>query len=65
MGVRVRAATKITEQEFNGAKEWVHAERGEEGVAHQITDGDWATVTWLRTGTTYDTRLSDLEMVPA
>lgn len=57
----VRATTKITEANFNGKETWIHARAGELGQVRGIEE-HWATVTWARTGTTYDTRLADLEV---
>ncbi|SEU06753.1 hypothetical protein [Stigmatella erecta] len=59
-GDRVCAASMITEENFMGRGRHVHARQGDLGVVQKV-DGEWLTVTWVLTGTTYDSHISDLQ----
>jgi hypothetical protein len=57
------AVEEIAEENFNGAEHFVHAQRGDVGVIHEV-DGEWANVTWNRTGTTTVCHESQFAPVP-
>lgn len=62
VGDWVQAGVEITEPDFLGQALHLHAQRG--GIGHVVQmDGEWATVTWERTGTTTDCHLEQLVFV--
>lgn len=58
-GGRVIAAARITEKNFAGKAEHVHAMPGDEGLI-RAADGEWLTVTWHPSGTTTDCHAEDV-----
>ncbi len=59
VGDTVRAASRITEEEFAGNPLHTHASVGDLGLV-QVVDGEWLTVTWQPSGTTTDCNLSEV-----
>lgn len=64
VGMSVLAAERITENDFMGRETWVHAQPGEAGIV-LLSDGEWLTVTWDRTGTTTDVHASEVLWAPS
>ena len=52
IGDTVKAAERITEEDFNGSDLWVHAEQGDRGTIVSLpSDPEWYDVRFSRTGT--------------
>ena len=60
IGEVVRAVVTITESDFNGAAEWIHARPGDLGIVVDVEDG--VTVRFQRSGTA--TLVDELDVIP-
>jgi hypothetical protein len=57
--MQVIAERRVTEENFNGADVWTHAEQGERGEIVHVGDEGEVTVLWERTGTATLVSLDD------
>ena len=61
LGQKVTAAAQITEQDFNGAPLWIHAEAGDVGEVVCLTyDPEWVDVRFSESGTVTVCHASEL-----
>lgn len=59
VGDWVIAAEQISEEDFNGAPLWIHADVGEPGQVVGLS-GEWLTIIWAGTRTTIDCHPSEV-----